>query len=70
MQMKLIALCLLFVFFAAPALAGPQSGSQDNQTAPIGKKNMVNKKKKPKPSPDTALWLPSSSIAFALPGGG
>jgi len=46
MLMRLTGLCLLFAFFVAPALARPQSGSQDNQTAPV-----VKKKKKPKEKP-------------------
>jgi hypothetical protein len=49
MPMKLTALCLLFAFFVAPAFTKPQSGSQDNQTAPL-----VKKKKKPKEKPASA----------------
>jgi len=49
MLMRLVALCLLFAFFVAPALARPQSGSQDNQTAPV-----VKKKRKPKEKPASA----------------
>jgi len=64
MQMKVIALCLLFAFFVVPALAGPQSGSQDNQTAPIVKKNIFKKKKKPKEnsaSPEAQAAAPSGA---------